>query len=107
MARKYSNSGSSTPSIQIESSRRQFPNTPSLSCPCPSIRNMKSVGPMRAHGNLAIGTGAVLAAFITAAAAQDRPSYDNFNEGRFLRFLNAHEDEIDAVPRIGLSFGDR
>lgn len=64
---------------------------------------------MRVHRNLPILTVAAVAsaAFITAAAAQDRPSYDQFNEGRFLRFLNAHEDEIDAVPRIGLSFGDR
>ena len=62
---------------------------------------------MRVCDNLPIGAGAVLAAFITAATAQDRPSYDGFNEGRFLRFLNAHEDEIDAVPRVGLSFGDR
>jgi len=38
---------------------------------------------------------------------QERPSYDGYNEGRFLRYLNAHEGEIDAVPRIGLSFGDR
>ncbi len=65
---------------------------------------------MRAHRTRplpAIAALACVAAFMTAAAAQDRPSYDGFDEGRFLRFLNANEDEIDAVPRIGLSFGDR
>ena len=45
--------------------------------------------------------------FTASASAQERPSYDSFNEGRFLRYLNAHEGEIDAVPRIGLSFGRR
>jgi len=44
---------------------------------------------------------------ISAASAQDAPSYERFNEGRFLRYLNAHDYEIGEVPRIGLSFGDR
>lgn len=50
----------------------------------------------------------VLAAMaLTAAASAQTPSYEDFNEARFLRYLNAHEGDIDAVPRIGLSFGGR
>ena len=45
--------------------------------------------------------------FTAAASAQETPSYEPFNEGRFLRYLNAHNGGIDAVPRIGLSFGER
>lgn len=43
----------------------------------------------------------------TSAFAQTAPDYERFREGVFLRYLNAREGGIDAVPRIGLSFGDR
>lgn len=46
-------------------------------------------------------------AFTAVTSTQERPSYDGFNDGRFLRYLNAHDGNIDAVPRIGLSFGGR
>jgi hypothetical protein len=62
--------------------------------------------PRRRCQTLALTVLASLASII-GAAAQDMPNYDGFNEGRFLRYLNAHEDDIDAVPRIGLSFGER
>lgn len=64
--------------------------------------------PPRRFPNLTLSALAVLAAMATAQA-QDAPSYDGFNEGRFLRYLNAQDGdgEIDAVPRIGLSFGER
>lgn len=61
---------------------------------------------MRVRRSLPISTF-TCAVFVTAAVAQDRPSYEAFNEGRFLRYLNAHDGGIDAVPRIGLSFGER
>jgi hypothetical protein len=43
----------------------------------------------------------------TAGLAQTVPDYERFREGVFLRYLNAREGGIDAVPRIGLSFGER
>lgn len=50
---------------------------------------------------------ALTALAFTVAASAQTPSYERFNEGRFLRYLNAHEGNIDAVPRIGLSLGGR
>ncbi|MFK8251506.1 hypothetical protein [Ancylobacter terrae] len=52
-----------------------------------------------------LAAAALLAA--SPALAQDRPDYGPFREGLFLRYLNAEEGGIGAVPRIGLSFGDR
>jgi hypothetical protein len=40
-------------------------------------------------------------------SAQPAPSYDAFRQGVFLRYLNAQPAGIGAVPRIGLSFGER
>jgi len=43
-----------------------------------------------------------------SAIAQDAPpNYEGYREGRFLRYLNAQEGPIAAVPRIGLAFGER
>ncbi len=43
---------------------------------------------------------------VAPALAADAPDYQNYREGRFLRYLNAEEGgQIGAVPRIGLSFG--
>jgi hypothetical protein len=42
-----------------------------------------------------------------SASGPERPSYKDFNQARFLRYLSAHDGDIDAVPRIGLSFGGR
>ncbi len=57
-------------------------------------------------------TAALAACLVTVTVhpicAQDAPpSYEGYREGRFLRYLNAHEAPIAAVPRIGLSFGER
>lgn len=52
---------------------------------------------------LAVSALLVLAA--VPALAQQRPDYEPFVEGRFLRFLNAEPGGIREVPRIGLSFG--
>lgn len=50
--------------------------------------------------------GAALSLCITPAFAADAPDYGAFREGVFLRYLNAEPGGvIDAVPRIGLSFG--
>ena len=44
----------------------------------------------------------------TAAAAQpSAPNYEGYSRGTFLRYLNAKEGPITAVPRIGLTFGGR
>lgn len=48
---------------------------------------------------------ALLAGLTIPAAAQDAPDYERFREGVFLRYLNAEEGGLNAVPRIGLSFG--
>jgi hypothetical protein len=54
---------------------------------------------------LAVGLSTAVPAM---AQTQDAPpSYEGYREGRFLRYLNAHEGPMTAVPRIGLSFGDR
>ena len=43
---------------------------------------------------------------MTAASATEVPDYAPFRDGLFLRYLNAEPGgRIDAVPRIGLSFG--
>ena len=47
----------------------------------------------------------LLAGLALPALAQDAPSYERFREGVFLRYLNAEEGGLNAVPRIGLSFG--
>ena len=54
----------------------------------------------------------LLAGLALPAAAQDAPDYERFREGVFLRYLNAQESALatepnllNAVPRIGLSFG--
>ena len=47
----------------------------------------------------------LLAGLAIPAAAQDAPDYERFREGVFLRYLNAEEGGLNAVPRIGLSFG--
>lgn len=48
----------------------------------------------------------LLAALAMPAFAQDAPDYERFREGVFLRYLNAEEEGgLNAVPRIGLSFG--
>ncbi len=46
-----------------------------------------------------------LAFLIRPLAAEERPDYAAFGEGKFLRYLNAEAGGIRAVPRIGLSFG--
>jgi hypothetical protein len=46
-----------------------------------------------------------LAVLIRPLAAEERPDYAAFGEGKFLRYLNAEAGGIRAVPRIGLSFG--
>lgn len=46
-----------------------------------------------------------LALLASPLAAQERPDYAAFREGTFLRYLSAEPGGIDAVPRIGLSFG--
>jgi hypothetical protein len=54
-----------------------------------------------------IAAGSLLAARPSHAQAEP-PSYDHFHEGKFLRYLNAHEiGGINEVPRIGLAFGER
>ncbi|MCK0209095.1 hypothetical protein MWN33_13750 [Starkeya koreensis] len=50
---------------------------------------------------MALGAGLVAG----PASAQQGPDYGPFREGLFLRYLSAVPEEIDAVPRIGLSFG--
>ena len=55
---------------------------------------------------LAVGL-LTMAASGAAAQQPSGPDYQAYREGRFLRYLNAHEGGITAVPRIGLSFGDR
>jgi hypothetical protein len=51
---------------------------------------------------------ALVALTVQPAAAQDAPpDYEGYREGRFLRYLNANEGPMRAVPRIGLSFGNR
>lgn len=51
---------------------------------------------------------AIAISFASAVHAQDAaPNYQQYREGVFLRYLNAGEGGIDAVPRIGLSFGGR
>lgn len=47
----------------------------------------------------------LLAGLAMPAFAQDAPDYERFREGVFLRYLNAEEGGLNAVPRIGLSFG--
>ena len=42
-----------------------------------------------------------------ANAAEQSPDYRDFSASVHLRYLNAGRGEIRAVPRIGLSFGDR
>ena len=42
-----------------------------------------------------------------ALAQVSPPDYAPYREGRFLRYLNAQDGQIAAVPRIGLSFGER
>ncbi|WP_428029194.1 hypothetical protein [Ancylobacter sp.] len=55
---------------------------------------------------LLIGSGLLFGAGLPALA-QERPDYEPYREGLFLRYLNAEPGEIDGVPRIGLSFGGR
>ena len=50
---------------------------------------------------LFLGIGSV------SRAQDERPSYDGFRDGVFLRYLNARGAGIAAPPRIGLSFGSR
>ena len=57
---------------------------------------------------LAALAAVLLAAAAHAAAADDAPpNYEEYREGRFLRYLNADEGPIREVPRIGLKFGGR
>lgn len=60
------------------------------------------------HPARLILTVALLALSAAAAGAQQSaPSYEGYRHGRFLRYLNASDGPITAVPRIGLSFGER
>ena len=77
--------------------------------PPPCFRNPESSRESSSPSRL---TAVLAACLVTVAvhpvSAQDAPpSYEGYREGRFLRYLNAHEAPIAAVPRIGLSFGDR
>ena len=42
-----------------------------------------------------------------AGAQQPAPGYEGYRHGKFLRYLNASDGLITAVPRIGLAFGER
>ncbi|HWJ73372.1 MAG TPA: hypothetical protein VNX29_09425 [Kaistia sp.] len=41
------------------------------------------------------------------AFADDRPDYERYKSGVFMRYLNAEGSEITKTPSIGLSFGER
>jgi hypothetical protein len=41
----------------------------------------------------------------TAGAQSESPSYADFRAGKFLRYLNAGEGDLNAPPRIGLRIG--
>ncbi|CAA0087816.1 Uncharacterised protein [Starkeya nomas] len=47
----------------------------------------------------------LVAGLASSAVAQEAPDYGRYREGLFLRYLNAEPGALDAVPRIGLSFG--
>ena len=61
----------------------------------------------RTGSAIAAAIGSVM--FLTfagpACAQSDGPSYAEFGAGKFLRYLNATEGELDKPPRIGLSIG--
>lgn len=59
-----------------------------------------------AHRSVTIAMVVSALAASTASAA-DKPDYRSTSGSVHLRYLNAGEGEIRAVPRIGLSFGDR
>ena len=61
---------------------------------------------LRALGLTLVTSFLVLTATV-AAAQQSAPSYEVYRHGKFLRYLNAQEGPITAVPRIGLTFGER
>ncbi|SHF25709.1 hypothetical protein SAMN02745157_2025 [Kaistia soli DSM 19436] len=44
---------------------------------------------------------------ILPALAAERPDYEKFKSGTFLRYLNAGDGRIEKTPSIGLSFGER
>ncbi len=52
-------------------------------------------------------SAALLATTLPATAQEPAPDYSGYRYGRFLRYLNAQEGPMAAVPRIGLSFGER
>lgn len=62
---------------------------------------------MSLHGLKLAFAATFLAATVPAAAQAPAPDYSAYRDGRFLRYLNAQEGPIVAVPRIGLSFGAR
>lgn len=62
---------------------------------------------MRHLVRLTLAISLLVSAAAAAGAQQPAPSYEGFRHGRFLRYLNAPDGLITAVPRIGLSFGER
>lgn len=56
-------------------------------------------------GHAMVGAMFVLTMCARPLAAEERPDYTSFGNGKFLRYLNAEGGGIRTVPGIGLSFG--